>query len=107
MTGLAVAANAASLTFEQFVAAIARALEDDQDRFDATTPLMGGVCRDELDLLVVFACCDRWLAGFALPDQLTLAHANLGDVHHYLLAHAAHRVQDCPSPSRPDRRWSR
>jgi hypothetical protein len=96
-------------SFDQFVAVVAGALALDADRLSDTSAVMGEVCRDALDLLVLFGCCDQWLDGFRLPDQMALDRATLGDVHHYLLTYAAHQGSGEPesAPSPADRRTTR
>lgn len=77
-------------TLDELLDAVAAALERDRGSLSPTSPLLGPVCRDPLDVLALCACCDRWLDGFCLPAQLGLEHATLGDVHHYLIAYLAH-----------------
>jgi len=75
--------------FDEVAAAVASELGRPVVDLTPDAHLAGAVCRHVLDLYRLHLVLDRWLPGFALPEQLDLDHATLGDAHHYLVTRLA------------------
>jgi len=84
-------------TFSEVAAAVAERLDRPAASLGPTTPLLGELCRDSLDVYELYVVLEQWDSGFELPDQLDLGLATLGDAHHYLLTRRAHGPSS-PSP---------
>ena len=70
--------------FDEFVAAVATALELEPHALHPTSRLCGDVCIDSLDLYRLYVTIDQWCPGFELPSQLDLEATTLADAHHFL-----------------------
>jgi len=86
-------------TFDEVVAAVADRLGRTTASLTPTSPLLGELCRDSLDVYELYLVLEHWDPGFELPDQLDLGLATLGDAHHYLLTRRARRSSPPSGPA--------